>query len=334
MSLIPSLQEASQVLAQFPGASGCAKIIPQGNRGGFSGAGLWRVESDECNLCLRAWPAEGMTTERLTEIHHLMAKARDTGLAFVPAVMKDRRGGSWVASGGRLWELTTWMNGQADFHAHPSFGRARAAFVALARLHLVWALTSGSSGPCPGVQRRLEAAREWRTLVLSGWRPSFIPDNTDPVQPWAERAWQRLQKAADRIIDQLGPWASRSFTLHPCLCDVWHDHILFEGDRVTGIVDYGGVKWDHVSVDLARLLGSMLGDDAELRTAALRAYSGLRPLSLEEEALIAVLDETGTRIGAMNWLKWLYLEESNYEDRGAVARKLAELVKRIENEAS
>src|SRR5260370_38377750 len=80
MSLIPSLQEASQVLAQFPGASGCAKMIPQGNLGGFTGAGLWRVASDACNLRLRAWPAAGMTTERLTEIHHVIAKAREPGL--------------------------------------------------------------------------------------------------------------------------------------------------------------------------------------------------------------------------------------------------------------
>ncbi len=330
MSLLPLLQEATQVLAQFPGASGCAKINPQGNLGGFSGARLWRVESDGGNLCLRAWPAQGMTSDRLSGIHYLMAKARNAGLPFVPAVLKDRRGASWVASGGRLWELTTWMTGQADFHAHPSLGRAKAAFVALARLHLVWASTSGNSGACPGVQRRLDAAREWKTLVHSGWRPSFTSGNTDPVQPWAERAWQRLQKIANRIIDRLEPWESRPLVLHPCLCDVWHDHVLFEGDTVTGIVDFGGVKGDHVAVDLARLLGSMVGDDAELRATALRAYSGFRPVSLEEEALIKVLDETGTWVGAMNWLKWLYLEERNYEDRGAVARRLAELVTRIE----
>src|SRR5260370_39736477 len=77
MSLIPSLQEASQVLAQFPGASGCAKIIPQGNRGGFSGAGLWRVESQGCHLWLRASPAEGRTTQPRLGIHYLMAKGRN-----------------------------------------------------------------------------------------------------------------------------------------------------------------------------------------------------------------------------------------------------------------
>ena len=41
-------------------------------------------------------------------------------------------------------------------------------------------------------------------------------------------------------------------------------------------------------------------------------------------------DETGTLLGATNWLRWLYHEGRRFEDRGAVARRLAELVTRIE----
>jgi homoserine kinase type II len=324
-------QDAKGILAQFPGAFGWSQIIPQGNRGGFSGAGLWRVESETGTLCLRAWPAGAMTPERLAEIHQFMAKARHAGLTFVPSVLAGRAGATWVESGNRLWDLTSWMPGQADFHANPSLERVEAAFIALAGLHLAWVSTSSTSGPCPGVHRRLQAAREWQTLMQTGWRPSFNSASADPVQPWAERAWQCLKKAGDRIIDQLAPWASRIFLLHPCLCDIWHDHVFFEGDIVTGIVDYGGAKTDHVAVDLARLLGSMVVDNKVLRTAALKAYSSLRPVSLEEEALITVLDQTGTLVGAMNWLKWLYLEGKHFEDRGAAARKLAELVQRMES---
>ena len=97
--------------------------------------------------------------------------------------------------------------------------------------------------------------------------------------------------------------AWRSAVLQPCLCDVWHDHVLFEGDAVTGLVDYGGVKVDNVATDLARLLGSLAGDDPVLRDAGLRAYSRLRPLSLAEEALVPVLDRTGTLLGIANWLR-------------------------------
>ena len=40
-----------------------------------------------------------------------------------------------------------------------------------------------------------------------------------------------------------------------CIGDVWHDHILFEGDAVTGMIDFAAAKVDHVAADLARLLG-------------------------------------------------------------------------------
>ena len=90
------------------------------------------------------------------------------------------------------------------------------------------------------------------------------------------------------------------------------------------------MKIDHVAVDLARLLGSLVGDDANQRAAALDAYRRLRPLTRAEEALVQALDETGVVVGLANWLKWLYREQRAYDDRAAVARKLAELVERAE----
>ena len=96
------------------------------------------------------------------------------------------------------------------------------------------------------------------------------------------------------------------------------------------MVDYGSVKRDHVAVDLARLLGSMVGDDAGFRDSGLRAYARLRHLSEQEIALVTLLDFTGTLLGAANWLLWLYRDQRRFEDRAAVAGRLAVLVQRIE----
>jgi Ser/Thr protein kinase RdoA (MazF antagonist) len=134
----------------------------------------------------------------------------------------------------------------------------------------------------------------------------------------------------DQMPCVLSPWAERPLPLQPCLCDIWHDHVLFDSERVAGLIDYGGVKIDQAAVDLARLLGSMAGDRKELRAAGLYAYGRWRPLSWEEEALVSILDETGTLIGMANWLKWLYRDGRCFEDPAAVARRLAELVERVE----
>ena len=176
----------------------------------------------------------------------------------------------------------------------------------------------------------MDYAREWNDLVASGWHPVFETGDNDPVTPLARRLWRLLHRQVEQIPGRLAPWTARSFPLHPCLCDVWHDHVLFEGDTLTGLVDLGGVKVDHVAVDLARLLGSLVGDDAGRRAAGLRAYARVRPLSVEEEVLVAALDETGTLLGAANWLRWLYRDGKRFEDRAAVARRLMELVNRIE----
>lgn len=338
---------ARAVLGQYPIQARADSLQALGNRGGFSGASLWRVKSRGGDLCLRAWPAGTLVPERLQEIHFLMRLACDGGLAFIPTVLASSGGARWVEHAGRLWDLTTWMPGRADFHDRPTPARIEGACAALARLHTTWARHVSMAGPCPAVHRRLKAYRDWLALMTTGWLPDraepgtdFIPfdrpsvltrTQNDPVRPWAERAWKCLQTRIEAVPHTLAGWAVRSFPLQPCLCDVWHDHILFEGDVVTGLIDFGSCKLDHVAVDLARLLGSMVGDDGELRNIGLRAYARGRPLSLEEEALVRVLDETGTVLGLANWLTWLYHEGKVFDNRDAVALRLAELVRRVES---
>jgi Ser/Thr protein kinase RdoA (MazF antagonist) len=322
----PPDQPARHVLARY-GLSGAAAHA-LGNHGGFSGARLWRVEAGAASFCLRAWPADDATPDHLARLHHLMATARGADLEFVPAIL-PAGSNTFLSHDGRLWELTAWMPGRADFHHDPAPARLRAACVALARLHHAWAARFPSRGPCPALARRLDRAADWLALVSSGWRPR--PDDADPVRPWAESAWRLLSVWVGRVAAMLSPWVGSPLTLHPCLCDVWHDHVLFDGNAVTGIVDYGSVKVDHAAADLARLLGSLVGDDEAAWADGLDAYTSLRPLSPDERALARALDRTGVILAAANWLRWLYHERRTFADRQLVARRLAGLVGRLES---
>jgi Ser/Thr protein kinase RdoA (MazF antagonist) len=321
---------ARAVIGHFPVVSQEAPLVALGNRSGFSGACLWRVGMAGQALCLRVWPEGGPSPTYLHKVHRLMDRARQAGLAYVPVVMRTPVGESWVEHASRLWDLTTWMPGVADFHALPSHARLAAACTALAQVHSAWLPAGSGEAPCPAVLRRLERLRQWEALIGSGWRPALGAAALDPVEPWAERAWQLLGRLVPRLYDRLVPWKARGLPVQACLCDVWHDHVLFEGEKVTGLIDYGSVKTDHVAVDLARLLGSLVGDDREMRAAGLEAYRRVWRLSDEEEALVSVLDETGTVLGAANWLRWLYHEGRQYQDREAVARRLAALVERMD----
>jgi Ser/Thr protein kinase RdoA (MazF antagonist) len=201
---------------------------------------------------------------------------------------------------------------------------------ALAELHASWVQGPPQAGVCPAITRRLDRIRQWRILVRSGWQPAFEAMPDDPVHPWAERAWKCVRSHVEQLPRRLAAWLDRPLPLQPCLCDVWHDHVLYEGDAVTALIDYGAVKPDHVAVDLARLLGSLVGDHDELRKAGLCAYARARPLSWEEEALVSDLDHSGLLVGLASWLEWLYRGKRPFEDRQAVAGRLAELVLRAE----
>ncbi len=176
--------------------------------------------------------------------------------------------------------------------------------------------------------RRLDIVRAWRELLQSGWRPT--PRADDPARSAAEHAWRLLPGRIEVIPDLLRRWVDRTWPLQPCLCDVWHDHVLFDGDRVTGLIDYGAMKIDHPAVDLARLLGSLAEDDLAGWTIGLAAYREVRPLSGGEEELARALDVTGTIAAAAVWLRWLYHDRKEFEDRAAAGRRLEGLATRLE----
>jgi homoserine kinase type II len=307
---------AAEVLTRYPAALFAVAPTPLGGHGGFSGARLWRLAGAAGPLCLRAWPP-GQTADRLAFIHRLTARANAAGLAFVPRLFPTREGAGWIGHAGRLWELQEWMPGTADYHRRPTPARLEAACDALARLHLCWqAAGEDAVGVCPAVLRRVRAFAEWRDLLRDGWRP--------PAGP-------ALARRMDAVPGQLRRWVDREWPLQPCVGDPWHDNLLFDGDRLAGLVDYGAAKLDHPAADVARLLGSLAEDDADGWAVGLRAYRRVRPFSAEDRELARALDVTGTAAAAALWLRWLYRGERAVEDRAAAERRLGALLRRVAN---
>ncbi len=310
---------AAAVLARYPAS--CHGIPqPLGNHGGFSGARLWRV----AGRCLRAWPPDDSFPARLHHTHHLMTLARGAGLKFVPRLELSTDQSSCVEYRGRWWELAEWMPGRADYRDRPTTVRLETACSALARLHRSWGQGHQSTGECPAVARRFDRLLQWQRL--RGWSPPDSASQSESLGPLIERAESVLTPWLPLIPTWLLRWTTARWSLQPCLCDVWHDHLLFEDDRLTGLIDYGSVKLDHVAVDLARLLGSLVEDDDECWQIGLAAYRGVRPLSAEEEELARALDRTGTLLGVANWLRWLSAEGRTFDDLDAVTRRLETLV--------
>ena len=257
----------ADVLAHYPTAVATLRWVPLGTAGGYSGAAVWRGESPTGVplFALKAWPP-GVTPARLHEVHAAMARA---ALPFAPTVVPP------IAEvGGRVWDVTSWMPGTADFATNPT--RLAAAMAALAAIHRAWAATTLRIDVCPGVVRRLTACD--RALVTLG--------------PPA------LTLVAARAAATLRPWLHRPMPLQLCLRDVHADHVLYTHDRVTGVIDYGAVAVDHPAVDLARLIGP---DPDRIRPAVeLYRASGGVP-SVDADFVLALAD--GGLVGSV--LRWL-----------------------------
>jgi Ser/Thr protein kinase RdoA (MazF antagonist) len=333
---------ARQVAAAYGELRAPEAWQPMGGAGGFSGARLWRISRGGGVFALRAWPPGQPVPTPLAQIHGLMRRATAAGLDFVPRVLATDDGVTVQVAEGRLWDVVTWQPGTADFHANPSLPRLEAAATALAQLHRVWQAGTGMAKCSDGVNRWLERLAYWTPERINrlGADPRLRPERfheliVDPrlraegaLVFFSRRALDILINQREAVTARLAVWQGRPLPVQPIIGDVWHDHVLFSGHRVSGLIDYGGVRTDNVAFDLARLTGSLVRTTVPWRPVMMNAYRRIRPLGGEESEFADMLYDVGPIIGLMTWLRWLYVEGRQIANKDAV-RQLAEFVERV-----
>ena len=299
---------------------------------GFSGAALWRVATGRGSLCLRRWPPGYPTVERLEFIQAVLWHVDQEGFRLIPLPLETRHRHGYVFFAGHLWELTPWLEGTADFHHHPSDERLANALAALAQFHVAtstFPLPETQPAVSPGVGER---RRRWAELA-AGRLEAIRAASTNGAWPTLTLAARNLIELADRVGPRVAPLvesvADLQVPLQPCIRDIWSAHVLFEGDRVSGIVDFGAMRVESVAADIARLLGSLAGDDPARWQVGLAAYEQVRKLSEDESRLVLVFDRSTVLLGGLQWLEWIYLEGREFPDHRAVMSRIDEFTNRL-----
>lgn len=309
--------------------------------GGFSGAHVWRVETTAGPRALRSTPASQVDVARLAGLHRLLAHVGAAGMTQVPVPLTALDGTTFFELRGQVWQLEPWMPGEPDYWSNPDPARLSAAMICLARWHVAAArfqpresesawFFSNPAGKSPGLAER---ARE---IVRRGG-----PECDTLRHKLASCAWKEFAEIGRSILDHFVGLAPRVESqlrigleaivpLQPCLRDIWHDHVLFTGNEVTGLIDAHAARSDCVASDLARLLGSLVGDDCAGWDAGLAAYQTVRPLALSELALVALFDQSAVLLSGMTWLDWVCLEGRTFDDREMVLTRLRTIVRRLE----
>jgi Ser/Thr protein kinase RdoA (MazF antagonist) len=307
--------DLTALLARYPAiARPCRPPEPLGNFGGWSGARLWRYESGRGRLLVRAWPVDGPGRDALEQIHRWLEEA--SCLGFVPVPVPALDGRTLQEQGGRFWEISPWLDGLAP-ERPPSVARLRSGFTALAAFHQ-GLRRDRARGPSPGIQARL---REVVGLIREGFdvlERVVGRAAPDPRRESARRWLARARTAAPRLVEPLRRASGQDVPLQPCLRDARPEHLLFSGDRVSGLVDFGAMAIESVAADLARLCSEWLGPDRRARAEGLAAYVSVRPLDASEIALMGVFEDSAALLGAGHWVRWHFLEGRVFDDPSAV----------------
>lgn len=324
--------QLAPVFAAYPRQCQPLNIVELGSAGGFSGARIWRVDTPRGLACLRRWPPGHPTRSRLEFIQAVLWHVDQEGFKQVPVPWETTRLTGYVEHEGHYWELTPWMPGVADYRLRPSPEKLQAAMAALARFHIASAtfpLPDLRSVESPGMIER----RERMLGYLHGGADELAAAIKPAIWPeFAERAHRLVglfAYAAPQAVELMNRAVQVRVELQACIRDIWHDHILFTGDFVTGVIDFGSMRPECVAADLARLLGSLAGDDRDAWRLGLAAYERRRPLTEAERSLIAAFDRSSVLMSGLQWLQWVYLERRTYDEPRRVIDRLDEILARL-----
>lgn len=344
-----------QIVETFCGATPARIRTLDRDSEGFSGAVVLRVvvldgvHATDAEYCLRGWPPDSLPRERLLGLHRLLEHIHQCGVTQVPVPLRNKFGTTLYAEASQFWQLEPWMPGVADFRANPNDARLRNAVTVLAQWHdaaarfepreseAAW-FRSFAAANSPTVVDRLERIERFRgqdvaklrqllqqTTSLPAWESEF-----HELVDLSRQILDLFQLSAERVAENLSSYRDLRFRLHPCLRDVWHDHLLFEGDQVTGLIDPSAARSETPATDLARLLGSLLGDDLERWEVAIEAYRRVRPLSDREAALARVIDQSTVLLSGLTWLERLFVQRQSYSNPPRVLERLRQIASRLD----
>ena len=285
-------------------------------RPGFSGARVYRVTGQHPPWCLKALPVADVDLCRQKGLQRLLRHLATGGLNFVASPRSTAGGEPWIIEHIWLWQCEPWLPGDADLSARTERQRLQAAGRALAIWHerarhfqpepseAVW-FRSHPAEPSPAARERAALLRQSLATDFHAFRPLALDLLPSKLHPAVEIVLGEMLRCGAEVARELERWPARPLPIQPCLRDLWREHVLFDGDEVSGIIDPQAARCDSPAVDLARLLGSLCGSRREAWTTALDAYREVRPLAPVEEALLPVLDRSGCLLAGLHWIKRL-----------------------------
>jgi homoserine kinase type II len=173
--------------------------------------------------------------------HELITRLRNSGFP-APAIVPTTAGSTFLVLKGELYEIQVYIDGQP--YQHQRLAHLEEAALTLARYHN---LVRGFASP-----------------ALYRLGDLYTPDMLSDILNRLARTWRLdgdpLSAEAQRQLEAHASDLSPCFAAHGSLPelvihgDYYADNLLFEGDRIVGVVDYDKACWQPRVVELAEAL--------------------------------------------------------------------------------
>ncbi len=264
-------------------------LLPPG--GGLNGGRVWRGDGRVGpKFAFKRWPAT-FTPDRMRAVHERMQQVEEVG--FVAQLLRTHSNTSFAVHADCCWDVTEWQAGTSDLLTRASPTQLRAGSSALANLHRTWLPVQVVNAPCSVVARRLKLLADWEQ-----GRFRFIgrPEEMTEVGRTLDLVHGQHAAARQELL-RLSTLRGRVVGIHG---DFWPENILFQHDRLTAVLDYGNVGFDHPEVDLGRLFADVPGADGPVIAAAVAAYNAVAPFDLSVP-MVELLASTGRLCSLANW---------------------------------
>ena len=201
----------------------------------------------------------------------------------VPTPVADRTGGLFSILNGRPAALTQRIEGRPNLQ--PSALHCASVGRELGRLH--------------------KASGSFRTRISNKRGPAWTLATSRSVRAFVSPEQNMLIENELKFQRERRQTRLPNGAIH---ADLFRDNVLFDGNRLSGLIDFGFAATDEFAYDLAITANDWSVDaegrfDAALLAALLAAYHAERPLSEAEQAAWPAL----LRAGALRfWLSRLY----------------------------
>jgi Ser/Thr protein kinase RdoA (MazF antagonist) len=312
---------------------------------GLSDSPVWRLSTSFGEICMKAWPESRYSMQRLEYIAACLQHARSNEMEWIPFEYKTDNGEPFLRASGYYWQACQWMRGSPDVSGQVSFPRRHSAAHTLARMHHCWSRIGSNVAQSPGIQDRLtlleKANRDWSMLArLAESASSDFGDLANKTLAHHRRSSQRLIAKCQQIL--------RPTMIHFVIRDIHCEHVLYDNDRVTGVIDFGAARVDEPLLDLVRLFSSQSPTDRTARYETLQIYIEKKDELYRGESTVsdfslsfldakktieefALIDEISTLLSAFQWVQWILLENRSFScPRKTIIDRLSSLVHRLD----